>query len=80
MIWGVTEVIPIPAFLIDLVVRNEPPVEAIAETMILVAKYLEGEEPSSEELRAGLRRATLANHLVPVLCGAALRNKGVQPF
>jgi elongation factor G len=75
------EVIPIPASLVDLVAEKRAVlVEAIAETDdVLLAKYLEGEEPSSEELRAGLRRATLANYLVPVLCGAALRNKGVQP-
>jgi elongation factor G len=75
------EVIPIPASLAQLVAEKRAVlVEAIAETDdVLLGKYLEGEEPSSEELRAGLRRATLANHLVPVLCGASLRNKGVQP-
>ncbi|MHB0856699.1 MAG: elongation factor G [Anaerolineae bacterium] len=60
--------------------RRECLVEAIAETDdVLLTKYLEGERLSSEELREGLRRATLAGRLVPVLCGAALRNKGVQP-
>ena len=55
-------------------------VEAIAETDdALLTKYLDGEELSREELRDGLRRATLAGRLVPVLCGAAVRNKGVQP-
>ncbi|MHB1354948.1 MAG: elongation factor G [Anaerolineae bacterium] len=75
------EVIPIPDSLVKLVAEKRAVlVEAIAETDdVLLGKYLEGEEPSSEELRAGLRRATLANHLVPVLCGASLRNKGVQP-
>ncbi len=71
----------IPPALRDLVEeKREDLVEAIAETDdVLLAKYLEGEEPSPEELRASLRRATLAGQLVPVLCGAALRNKGVQP-
>ncbi|MBI2846449.1 MAG: elongation factor G [Chloroflexi bacterium] len=56
-------------------------VERIAETDdSLMMKYLEGEMPSVEELKAGLRKATIANTLVPVLCGSALRNKGIQPM
>lgn len=55
-------------------------VEQVAETdEALTLKYLEGEEISPEELKTALRRATLRSELVPVLCGAALRNKGVQP-
>lgn len=55
-------------------------VEQVAETdEALTLKYLEGEEIQPEELKAVLRRATLRSELVPVLCGAALRNKGVQP-
>lgn len=46
----------------------------------LMVKYLEGEAISPEEIRAALRQATLKGALVPVLCGAALRNKGVQPL
>jgi elongation factor G len=54
-------------------------IEAIAETDDeLMLLYLEGQELSVEELRRGLRQATLTGKLVPVLCGAALRNKGVQ--
>jgi elongation factor G len=54
-------------------------IEKIAETDEgLTTKYLEGEEISEAELRAALRRATIAGKLVPVLSGAALRNKGVQ--
>ncbi len=54
-------------------------VEQVAETdEALTLKYLEGEEIQPEELKAALRRATLRSELVPVLCGAALRNKGVQ--
>ena len=54
-------------------------VEAIAETNDdLMEKYLEEEELSIEELKKGLRAATIANDLVPVCCGTAYRNKGVQ--
>ncbi|MCX7589513.1 MAG: elongation factor G [Patescibacteria group bacterium] len=44
----------------------------------LLNKYLEGQEISIEELRQALRKTTLANKLVPVLCGSSLKNKGVQ--
>ncbi|WP_423222574.1 elongation factor G [Candidatus Amarolinea aalborgensis] len=56
-------------------------IEAIAETdEELTLKFLEGEEITTAELRVALRRATLGSHLVPVLCGSSLRNKGVQPL
>jgi elongation factor G len=51
--------------------------EADEETMI---KYLEDQELTVEDLKAGLRRATLSYKIVPVLCGASFRNKGVQPL
>uniref|UniRef100_UPI002ACEEEAE elongation factor G n=1 Tax=Chloroflexus sp. TaxID=1904827 RepID=UPI002ACEEEAE len=58
--------------------RNEL-VEMIAETDDeLTLLYLEGQELTIEELKRGLRKATIERKLVPVLCGAALRNKGVQ--
>jgi elongation factor G len=61
--------------------KREEMIEKIVETdEVLLEKYLEGAEISSEDLRAALRRATIAGKLVPVLCGAALRNKGVQPL
>ena len=44
----------------------------------LMEKYLEGEEPSIDELKAALRKATIANEGVPVCCGSAHQNKGVQ--
>jgi elongation factor G len=54
-------------------------IERVAETdEELTLKYLEGEEITQEELVAALRRATIAGTLVPVLCGSALKNKGVQ--
>ena len=56
-------------------------IERIAETDDdLTLMYLEGEEISNVQLAAALRRATITNRLVPVLCGTALRNKGVQPL
>ena len=70
----------IPATLQDQVSKyRDLLVEQIAETDdTLTEKYLIGEPLSPEELRRGLRQATLAGKLVPVLCGTALRNKGVQ--
>ena len=46
----------------------------------MMEKYLEGEEPSVEELKAAIRRATIAGKLTPVLTGSAFKNKGVQPM
>ena len=46
----------------------------------LMEKYLGGQEISVEEMKEVLREATLKFELVPVLCGAALRNKGIQPL
>ena len=56
-------------------------VEAIAETdEELMMKYLEGEELTVEELKKALRKATINNEIVPMLCGTSYRNKGVQPL
>jgi elongation factor G len=56
-------------------------VESVVETDdALIHRYLEEHHIAPDELRSALRRATIANKLVPVLCGAALRNKGVQPL
>ncbi len=55
--------------------------EQIAETEdMLTLRYLEGDEISVEDLKAALRKATIAGKVTPVLCGSALRNKGVQPL
>jgi elongation factor G len=60
--------------------RREELLEKVAECDDQVMeKYLDGEELSAAELRRALRGATLRGELVPVLCGTALRNKGVQP-
>ncbi|MDD3759492.1 MAG: elongation factor G [Acidithiobacillus sp.] len=54
-------------------------VEAICDTdEELMMKYLEGEEISIDELKIALRKATIASEIVPVLCGSAFKNKGVQ--
>ena len=56
-------------------------VEAVAETDDeLMEKYLNGEELSHEELMTGIRKATIAGTMTPVLCGTSYRNKGVQPL
>ena len=59
-------------------VRDEM-IERIAESDDeLLERYLSGEEISSEELKAGLRRATVSNKVVPVVCGSALQSLGIQ--
>jgi elongation factor G len=59
--------------------RRHALVEKIAETDdALLEKYLAGEEIDVPALKAALRKATLVNRLVPVFCGSALKNKGVQ--
>ena len=58
---------------------REKLVEAVAETdEELTMKYLEGEEITSEELKAAIRKATINVEFFPVLCGSAFKNKGVQ--
>jgi len=55
--------------------------EAVAEEdEELLEKYLGGEEISPEEIRAAVRKATINLSICPVLCGAAFKNKGVQPL
>lgn len=60
--------------------KREQLVERIAEVDDdLTVKFLEGEELSVDDLKAGLRRAVIAGQAAPVFCGSSLRNKGVQP-
>lgn len=55
--------------------------DAIAESDDeLMMKYLEGEELTVEEIKAGIRKATIACKLTPMLCGSSYKNKGVQPL
>lgn len=61
--------------------QREALIESIAEEdEQMMAVYLEGRVASADELRAALRRACLSNKLIPVLCGSALYNKGLQPL
>jgi elongation factor G len=61
--------------------HREKSVEYIAEhDDSLVEKFLNGEKISAEELRASIRRSTIALKLVPVLAGSAFKNKGIQPL
>ena len=56
-------------------------VEAAAEADDeLMMKYLDGEELTVEEIKYGIRKATIENKMTPVLCGTSYRNKGVQPL
>ena len=53
--------------------------EAVAESdEDLLMKFLEGEELTVEEIKTAIRRMTIANEMVPVLCGSAYKNKGIQ--
>ena len=71
---------PIPEDMLEQAQQyREQMVEAIAATDdALMEKYLEGEELTIDELKAALRKATIANEIVPVVCGTSYRNKGVQ--
>ncbi len=71
---------PIPADMLDKAQEyHDAMVEAIAATDDdLMMMYLEGEEISIEDLKVALRKATIANQLVPVCCGTSYKNKGVQ--
>jgi elongation factor G len=61
--------------------HREKLLEAAADSdESLMEKYLEGNPIGEAELRAAVRKATLALKIVPVLCGSAFRNKGVQPM
>ena len=56
-------------------------VEAVAETSEeLMMKYLEGTVITEQEIRDGIRRGVIGNKFIPVLCGSAFKNKGVQPL
>lgn len=53
--------------------------ESVAESdEDLMMKYLEGEELTIDEIKSGIRKATIANQMVPVTCGSSYKNKGVQ--
>ncbi|MFF2675365.1 elongation factor G [Arthrobacter koreensis] len=76
------EVEPIPA---DLQEKAEEYRAKLVETVAeaseeLMEKYLEGEELTLEELKAGIRKMTVNSEVYPVLCGSAFKNRGVQPM
>jgi len=70
----------IPAEMADACAEwREKLVEAAAEaTEEMMEKYLENGEIGDDEIRAGIRKRTIANEIVPMLCGSAFKNKGVQ--
>ncbi|MEZ0323683.1 MAG: elongation factor G [Hydrogenothermaceae bacterium] len=72
----------IPADLVDLAQEwREKMIEAIVETDEgLMEKYFNGEEITVNELKKALRKATIERKLVPMLCGTAFKNKGIQPL
>jgi elongation factor G len=74
------EVTDVPAeFMDDALKYRHELVEKIAESdEDLLMRYLEEDDISEEEIKAGLRAATISGALVPILCGTALKNKGVQ--
>ena len=74
------EEVDIPADLVEL--ANEwrgNLLESVSDSDdVLMEKYLEGEELTEEEVRTGLRKGTLSGKIVPMTCGSAFKNKGVQ--
>jgi elongation factor G len=76
------ETVDIPAELMaEAKHYREKLVESIAEQHDeLLKKYLDGETLSTDELKAALREATIAQKITPVMCGSAFKNKGVQPL
>ncbi len=75
-----SEAIP-PELVDDAELAREQLVERLADfDDDVMAQYLEGEEVALEALRATIRRSTLSLDVVPVLCGSAFKNKGVQPL
>ena len=74
------ETTDIPADMMDKAQEwREKLVESVCETdEELMMMYLEGEEPSIEEMKATIRKETIEGRMVPVVCGSSYRNKGVQ--
>jgi len=76
------DVVDIPAHMVDQANEyREKMLETIATSdEELMEKYLGGEELTSAEIKRAIRAGTLANDFVPILCGSAFKNKGVQPM
>lgn len=77
-----SELAEIPEDMVELVEEyREKLLEAVADANEeLMIKYLEGEELTVEEIKRGIRRATIEVKMIPVLCGSSFKNKGVQPL
>jgi elongation factor G len=77
-----TESLEIPTGMADLISQHRHDlIEAVADFDDgIMHKYLEEQDITEDEIKAALRKGTVAGVLVPVLCGAALRNRGVQPI
>ena len=58
--------------------RSELIEHVVEQDEELLEKYLEGEEPTTEQIKRVIRESTIANNMVPVTCGTSYRNKGVQ--
>jgi elongation factor G len=71
---------PVPSALQERVaaLRHELLEAVVEHDDAILHKYLEGQALTEDEIRTVLRKATVAGHVVPVLCGAAFKNKGVQ--
>ncbi len=74
------EIVDIPEDLVELAEEyREKMIEAVAETSDeLLDKYMEGEELTKEEIKAGLKQGCIDLSIVPMTCGTAFKNKGVQ--
>jgi len=68
-------------FVVEATLKREKMIENLADVDDELAdKYLDGEEITIAEIKRALRKATISLKIAPVLCGAALRNKGIQPL
>ena len=72
--------VDIPADLVEQAKEyRDKLIEAVAETEdVLMEKYIEGQPITEQELVAGIRKATIAQKIFPVICGSSFKNKGVQ--
>ncbi len=76
------EIMPVPSeYEKDYLDYRQEMIEKIVETdEALLIRYLEGEEICADDLRSALRAATINRQIVPVLCGSAMRGKGIHPL
>ncbi|NLY70916.1 MAG: elongation factor G [Clostridiales bacterium] len=76
------EIVDIPEEMVDEAEEYRSSlIEAVAESdEELLMKYLEGEELTVDEIKAGIRKMTISGGMIPVLCGSSYKNKGVQPL